>query len=78
MRAQDVLIRKGFAMCKLGRIQDAAFQREAMLECFKRKLLKDMEALDHVSWDEDVVVGPDGDRDPANLAMSGKIISLQL
>jgi hypothetical protein len=49
-----------------------------MLECFKRKLLKDMEALDHVSWDEDVVVGPDGDRDPANLAMSGKIISLQL
>jgi len=78
MRAQDALIRKGFAMCKLGRIQDAAFQREAMLECFKRKLLKDMEAPDHVSLDEDVVVGPDGDRDPTDLALSGKIISLQL
>jgi hypothetical protein len=25
VRAQDALIRKGFAMCKLGRIQDAAF-----------------------------------------------------
>jgi hypothetical protein len=75
---QDALIRKGFAMCKLGCIQDAAFQREAMLECFKRKLLKDMEALDYVSWDEDVVVGPDGDRDLADLALSGKIISLQL
>jgi hypothetical protein len=49
-----------------------------MLECFKRKLLKDMEALDHVSWDEDVVAGPDGDRDPTDLALSGKIISLQL
>ncbi len=36
-------------MCKLGRIQDAAFQREAMLECFKRKLLKDMEAPGHGS-----------------------------
>ncbi len=76
--AQDALIRKGFAMCKLGRMQDAAFQREAMLECFKRKLLKDMEAPDHVSWDEDVVAGPDGDRDPADLVLSGKIISLQL
>jgi len=63
-------------MCKLRRIQDAAFQREAMLECFKRKLLKDMEALDHVSWDKDVVVGPDGDTDPADLALFGKIISL--
>jgi hypothetical protein len=49
-----------------------------MLECFKWKLLKDMEALDHVSWDEDVVARPDGDRDPADLALSGKIISLQL
>jgi len=49
-----------------------------MLECFKRKLLKDMEAPDHVSWDEDVVAGPNGDRDPADLALSGKIISLQL
>jgi hypothetical protein len=49
-----------------------------MLECFKRKLLKDMEALDHVSWDKDVVAGPDGNRDPADLALSGKIISLQL
>jgi hypothetical protein len=49
-----------------------------MLECFKWKLLKDMEAPNHVSWDEDVVAGPDGDRDPADLAMSGKIISLQL
>jgi hypothetical protein len=65
-------------MCKLGRIQDVAFQREAMLECFKRKLLKDMEALDHVSWDEDVVAWPDGDRDLPDLALSGKIISLQL
>jgi hypothetical protein len=37
-----------------------------------------MEALDHVSWDEDVVAGPDGDRDPADLVLSGKIISLQL
>jgi hypothetical protein len=46
-----------------------------MLECFQRKLFKDMEAPDHVSWDEDVVVGPDGDRDPADLALSGKIIS---
>jgi hypothetical protein len=63
-------------MCKLGRIQDAAFQREAMLECFKRKLLKDMEAPDHVSRDKDVVAGPNGNRDPANLALSGKIISL--
>ncbi len=78
MRAQDALIRKGFAMCKLGHIQDATFQREAMLECFKRKLLKDMEAPDHVSWDKDVVAGPDGDRDPADLALFGKIISLQL
>ncbi len=76
-RAQDALIRKGFAMCKLGRIQDVAFQREAMLECFKRKLLKDMEALDHVSWDEDVVAWPDGDWDLPDLALSGKIISLQ-
>jgi hypothetical protein len=49
-----------------------------MLECFKRKLLKDMEAPDHVSWDEDVVAGPDGDRDPTDLALFGKIISLQL
>jgi hypothetical protein len=47
-----------------------------MLECFKRKLLKDMEAPDHVSWDEDVVAGPDGDRDAADLALSNKIISL--
>jgi hypothetical protein len=78
VRAQNVLIRKGFAMCKLGRIQDAVFQREVMLECFKRKLLKDMEAPDHVSWDEDVVAGSDGDRDPADLALSGKIVSLQL
>ncbi len=78
MWVQDALIRKGFAMCKLGHIEDAAFQWEAMLECFKWKLLKDMEAPDHVSWDEDVVVGPDGDRDSADLAMSGKIISLQL
>ncbi len=78
MRVQDALIRKGFAMCKLGRIQDVAFQREAILECFKRKLLKDMEAPDHVSSDEDVVAGPDGDRDPADLALSSKIISLQL
>jgi len=31
---------------------------------------------DHVSWDEDVVAGPDGDRDPADLALSDKIISL--
>jgi hypothetical protein len=76
--AQDALIRKGFAMCKLGRIHDVAFQREAMLECFKWKLLKDMEARDHVSWDEDVVAGPDGDRVPVDLALSGKIISLQL
>ncbi len=37
-----------------------------------------MEAPDHVSWDEDVVGGPDGDRDPADLALSGKIISLHL
>jgi hypothetical protein len=65
-------------MCKLGHIQDATFQREAMLECFKQKLLKDMEAPDYVSWDKDVVARPDGDRDPANLALSGKIISLQL
>jgi hypothetical protein len=65
-------------MCKLGHIQDAAFQREAMLECFKWKLLKDMEAPDHVSWDEDVVARPNGNRDPADLALSGKIISLQL
>jgi hypothetical protein len=65
-------------MCKLGHIQDVTFQREAMLECFKRKLLKDMEALDHVSWDEDVVAGLDGNRDLADLTMSGKIISLQL
>jgi hypothetical protein len=78
VQAQDALIKKGFAMCKLGRIQDAAFQREAMLECFKRKLLKDMEAPDHVSWDEDVVAGPDGDMDPTDLALFGKIISLQL
>jgi hypothetical protein len=78
VRAQDALIRKGFAMCKLGRTQDAAFQREAMLECFKRKLLKDMEAPDHVSWDEDVVARPNGNRDLADLALSGKIISLQL
>jgi hypothetical protein len=78
VRAQDALIKKGFAMCKLGRIQDVAFQREAMLECFKRKLFKNMEAPDHVSWDKDVVAGPDGDRDPADLALSGKIISLQL
>ncbi len=49
-----------------------------MLECFKRKLLKDTEAPDHVSWDEDVVAGPNGDKDPADLALSGKIISLQL
>jgi hypothetical protein len=49
-----------------------------MMECFKRKLLKDMEAPDHVSWDEDVVAGLDGDRDPIDLALSGKIISLQL
>jgi hypothetical protein len=49
-----------------------------MLECFKWKLLKDMEAPDHVSWDEDVVAGPDGDRDLADLVLSGKIISLQL
>jgi hypothetical protein len=76
--AQDALIRKGFAMCKLGRIQDVAFQREAMLECFKRKFLKDMEALDHVSWDKDVVAGLDGNIDPADLALSGKIVSLQL
>jgi hypothetical protein len=65
-------------MCKLGRIQDATFQREAMLECFKRKLLTDMDAPDHVSWDEDVVVVPDGDMDPVDLALSGKIISLLL
>jgi hypothetical protein len=78
VRAQDALIKKGFAMCKLGRIQDAAFQREAMLECFKRKLFKDMEAPDHVFWDEDVVAGPNGDKDPVDLALSGKIISLQL
>jgi len=78
VRVQDALIRKGFAMCKLGCIQDVAFQREAMLECFKQKLLKDMEAPDHVFWDEDVVAGPDGDRDPADLALSGKIMSLQL
>jgi hypothetical protein len=31
---------------------------------------------DHVSWDKDVVAGPDGDRDPSDLALSGKIISL--
>ncbi len=37
-----------------------------------------MEAPDHVSWDEDVVAGPDGDRDLADLVLSGKIISLQL
>jgi hypothetical protein len=49
-----------------------------MLECFKRKLFKDMEAPDHVSWDEDVVARPDGDRDPTDLALSGKIISLHL
>jgi hypothetical protein len=49
-----------------------------MLECFKRKLLKDMEALDHISRDEDVVARPDGDRDPADLVLFGKIISLQL
>jgi hypothetical protein len=77
VRVQDALIRKGFAMCKLGCIQDAAFQREAM-ECFKWKLLKDMEAPDHVSWDEDVVARPDGDRDLVDLVLSGKIISLQL
>jgi hypothetical protein len=35
-----------------------------------------MEAPDHVSWDEDVVAGPDGDRDVADLALSDKIISL--
>jgi hypothetical protein len=76
VRAQNALIKKGFAMCKPGRIQDVAFQREAMLECFKRKLLKDMEAQYHVSWDEDVVAGLDGDMDPIDLALSGKIISL--
>jgi len=37
-----------------------------------------MEAPDHVSWDEDVVAGLDGNRDLADLTMSGKIISLQL
>ncbi|CAM6028963.1 unnamed protein product [Sphagnum balticum] len=61
-----------------GAKQDAAFQREAMLECFKRKLLKDMEAPDHVSWDEDVVVGPDGDRDPADLALFGYVVVMWL
>ncbi len=37
-----------------------------------------MEAPNHVYWDEDVVAGPDGDKDLVDLALFGKIISLQL
>lgn len=54
------LIKRGFELCKLGKIQDAAFQRVTLLECMRRTMLKNIEAS-KLPANEDVAAGPDGD-----------------
>ncbi|GAQ85046.1 hypothetical protein KFL_002180200 [Klebsormidium nitens] len=66
MRGQPALIRRGFEMCKLGSIQDPAFQRTALSECLQRKLLRDMEQVE-AAVGVDEVAGPEGERDEADL-----------
>lgn len=74
VKGQPELLKRGFAMCKLGSIQDPAFQRMALLECLRRKLLNDLDEAPVPPTDEDELAGPAGERDPGELEMSGKCV----